>query len=109
MNTSITTSALREKLLLVLENETDSLKCAVAQEALDKEIREIIAYTSKQKIDSLKKTSSVEAAQPPLSSPTNLVRAVDESRASSKDQAHANNRQSKGQSLAEDLRIKVGE
>ncbi len=37
MNTSIANSALREKLLLVLENETSSLKCAVAQEALDQE------------------------------------------------------------------------
>jgi phage gp36-like protein len=46
MNTSIASASLREKLLLVLENETDSLKCAVAQEALDQDASEITSFFS---------------------------------------------------------------
>jgi len=44
MNTSVTAFSLREKLLLIKENEPDSLKGAVAQEAFEYEASEIASF-----------------------------------------------------------------
>ena len=46
MNTSTTALSLRKKLLLIKENEPNSLKGAVAQEALEDETSQITSFFS---------------------------------------------------------------